>query len=92
MVSADILDCDRLAAIARHVCAEGCQLILGRGDAAPGQRFHFELPGFGLVSGTVQWVLKDRVGFAFDKPLCRVSEQVLNRQGGIMASLELVPA
>jgi len=60
------------AALAKHVSAEGCQFVFNEKRVAPGQRFRFKLEGFNPVIGTVRWVVTDRVGFAFDRPLSRV--------------------
>lgn len=64
-------------AVAKHVYAEGCQFIVAPDSIAPGQRFRFNLDGLGPVVGSVRWVVDDRVGFAFDRPLCRKSQEVL---------------
>jgi hypothetical protein len=35
-----------------------------------GDRFTFSVAGVQRVAGTVRWVVEDRVGFAFDRPIC----------------------
>lgn len=57
------------SAIARHVSAEGCQLLIDHDAVSQGQRFSLELVGRSAVSGAVRWVVGDCVGFAFDSPL-----------------------
>jgi hypothetical protein len=62
---------------ARHVSAEGCQLVVEREVPARGERFVFSLGGQAMVAGTVRWVVKDRVGFAFDQPIEREAQTAL---------------
>ena len=54
---------------ARHVCAEGCQLVTGTEQLSKGDRFAFLLNASDRVTGTVRWVVRDRAGFAFDAPI-----------------------
>ena len=65
------------AAVAKHVSADGCQLIVVREGIAPGQRFRFKLTDFAPVIGTVRWVTGKRVGFAFDMPIARPLQDAL---------------
>lgn len=65
-------------ALAKHVSADGCQFVVRREEFAPGQRLRFNLEGFEPVAGTVRWIVDDRVGFAFDRPLCRKSQEALS--------------
>ncbi|MEJ2409908.1 MAG: PilZ domain-containing protein [Novosphingobium sp.] len=76
-------------AVARHVFAEGCQLIVRRDRVAAGQRFRFNLEGSQPVIGTVRWVVEDRVGFAFDRPLSRQSQEALSSHCRAVHGLEL---
>ncbi|MCJ2177121.1 PilZ domain-containing protein [Novosphingobium album (ex Hu et al. 2023)] len=64
-------------AVAKHVSAEGCQFIVRPDNIEAGQRFRFNLEGLDPVIGSVRWVVGDRVGFAFDRPLSRGSQDVL---------------
>lgn len=89
MVSADVKDCAYGIAVARHVSADGCQLVMGQARTQPGQRFRFHLAGFAPVSGTVRWTVADRAGFAFDSPLCRSSLRILSGHGAAMQALQL---
>ena len=89
MVSAGIKDSAYGAAVAKHVCHEGCQLVLRQSRMEPGQRFRFHLAGFPPVSGTVRWTVADRAGFAFDSPLCRNSLRILSSHGAAMQALQL---
>lgn len=91
MALAGIKDCAYSAA-AKHVSAEGCQFVLGCDDAVPGQRFRFDLTGCGPVFGTVKWSVSDRIGFAFDHPLCSESLRVLIGRGDTTRGVELLPA
>ncbi|MCT2400701.1 PilZ domain-containing protein [Novosphingobium mangrovi (ex Huang et al. 2023)] len=77
------------AVVARHVSAEGCQLILKQDQVAKGQRFRFNLDGAGAVVGTVRWVVSDRIGFAFDQPLCRRTQDALANHCRVVHGLEL---
>lgn len=89
MVLAGIKDRAYTAAAARHISADGCQLVLGEANAAPGQRFRFDLAGFAPIIGTVRWIVADRAGFAFDQPLCSDSQRALAGRDGGMRGLEL---
>lgn len=73
-------DFTRTAIVARHISADGCQLVLGDEVVSPGARFGFHLAGFPPVHGTVRWIVADRAGFVFDRPLCRDSQRVLAGQ------------
>lgn len=76
-------------AVARHVCADGCQFVLKDDRVAPGQRFRFKLDGLAPVIGTVRWVVTDRIGFAFDRPLGRDTLDALSRHCRSVHGLEL---
>ncbi|SFG25341.1 PilZ domain-containing protein [Novosphingobium sp. CF614] len=89
MVSVRPKDSAYAAAMARHISADGCQFVLARDKVAPGQRFRFKLEGHEPVVGTVRWVVADRVGFAFDRPLGRDSQQALTDHCRVMHGLEL---
>ena len=68
-ISPQLSGADALEGIARHVAAEGCQFTLST-DAPPvGQPMVFVLSSGTAVSGTISWVLGNRIGFAFDRPL-----------------------
>lgn len=82
----------RAAAVPRHVCAEGCQLVVRHADVRAGQRLRFRLEGARAVAGTVRWVVGDRAGFAFDRPLSRDDASVLLRHGRDLPGLALYPA
>lgn len=90
MVSQRHSDCAYVAAVPRHVCAQGCQLVFGRDRVRPGERLRFSLET-GAVAGTVRWVVEDRAGFAFDRPLGRDSETALIRHGRSLHGLALFP-
>ncbi|GGN46919.1 hypothetical protein GCM10011349_14610 [Novosphingobium indicum] len=77
------------AALAKHVSAEGCQFVFNEKRVAPGQRFRFKLEGFDPVIGTVRWVVTDRVGFAFDRPLSRACQQALSEHCRTVHGLKL---
>jgi hypothetical protein len=85
-------DLARWTAVARHVCAEGCQLVLGAGGVSAGARLRFDLAGFPTVHGTVRWIVADRAGFVFDNPLCRDSQRALAGHGHIAEGVTLLPA
>ena len=92
VVSVDANELSRTAVVARHVCAEGCQLVLGGEEVYPGSRFRFDLAGFPPVHGTVRWIVADRVGFVFDRPLCRDSQRALAQDGRAVNGIALFPA
>jgi hypothetical protein len=59
-----------LRAVARHVSADGCQFTLSGALPEEGMRMFFTTRNGGeRVAGTVRWVLAERIGFAFDRPL-----------------------
>ncbi len=76
-------------ALAKHISAEGCQFIVRADSIATGQRFRFNLDGLEPVVGTVRWVVDDRIGFAFDRPLSRKSQDVLTSHCRSVLGLEL---
>lgn len=79
-------------ALPRHVSVDGCQLVLGGQGARPGQRFRLDLAGIAPISGTVRWAVADRVGFAFDRPLCPAGLSALSQRGTRVRELTLLPA
>ncbi|MFC0684813.1 PilZ domain-containing protein [Novosphingobium clariflavum] len=56
-------------ASARHISPEGCQLVIESSLLEKGLRLVMAMSGFARVTGTVRWVVGDRVGFAFDAPI-----------------------
>lgn len=80
------------AAVPRHVSADGCQLVLRGVGIRAGERLRFDLAGAGPVAGTVRWVVADRAGFAFDRPLSRDDASALLRHGRDLPGLALYPA
>lgn len=62
---------------ARHVCAEGCQFVTEREQLFKGERFTFVVDGSNRIAGTVRWVVRDRVGFAFDAPIAERTRTAL---------------
>lgn len=89
MVPAQHMDSVHTSAVAKHVCAEGCQFVIERDTVTAGQRFRFNLKGFEPVLGTVRWVVANRIGFAFDRPLCRGSQRALIDHCQVVHGLEL---
>ena len=67
------------AALAKHVSAEGCQFVFNEK----------RVEGFDPVIGTVRWVVIDRVGFAFDRPLSRACQQALSEHCRTVHGLKL---
>lgn len=81
------------AAVPRHVSADGCQLVLLRqATIRAGERLRFGLAGAEPVVGTVRWVVADRAGFAFDRPLSGDDASALLRHGRDLPGLALYPA
>ncbi|WP_067733345.1 PilZ domain-containing protein [Novosphingobium naphthalenivorans] len=76
-------------ALAKHVFAEGCQFVVREESITPGQRFRFNLEGLEPVIGTVRWVVQDRIGFAFDRPLNHKSQDALARHCRSVLGLDL---
>lgn len=66
---------------ARHVSAEGCQFVIDCEMPTKGERFAFSLDERITVAGTVSWVVKDRIGFAFDCPIGQDLRTALLAQG-----------
>lgn len=78
------------SALARHVSADGCQLVVEQRPVAAGQSFSFALDGHPPVRGTVRWVVKDRVGFAFDRPISRGAQSAMLLRSRVVQGLDLV--
>jgi hypothetical protein len=76
-------------AAARHVSADGCQLIVEREVLARGQRLAFDLDGSDRISGAVRWVLGDRAGFAFDAPIGSDTVRAIQCDARLADGLEL---
>jgi hypothetical protein len=55
-----------LEGMVRHVSEDGCQLILVGKAPNVGRRLSLESSPGVTISGTIRWVLGERVGFAFD--------------------------
>ncbi|MEE4453178.1 PilZ domain-containing protein [Novosphingobium resinovorum] len=77
------------SALARHVSADGCQFVVERSPIEQGQRLSFALEGYPPVLGTVRWVVKDRVGFAFDRPISRDAQSAMVRRSRVVQGLDL---
>lgn len=77
------------AAVAKHISAEGCHLIVAQENIVRGQRFRFNLAGFKPIIGTVRWVTGKHVGFAFDMPLTRASQEALIEHCRSMHGIDL---
>lgn len=92
MKSVEANDFMHTAIVARHVSADGCQLVLGGEEVSLGARFGFHLAGFPPVHGTVRWIVADRAGFVFDQPLCRDSQRALAGQAQPARGLALFKA
>ena len=55
-----------LRGIARHISAEGCQFVIVGKVPSIGRRVRLVVAPGVTVTGTIRWVLGERVGFAFD--------------------------
>lgn len=80
------------SAVARHVTAEGCQFVVERTGLAAGQSFSFTLDDHPPVRGTVRWVVRNRIGFAFDRPISHDTQAAMVRRSRVVQGLELQPA
>ncbi|MBT0668445.1 PilZ domain-containing protein [Novosphingobium profundi] len=76
-------------AVARHVSAAGCQLILENGALHVGQALGFSLEGAGWIRGQVRWILANHVGFAFDAMLDSGAQAILARHARESGRLDL---
>jgi hypothetical protein len=81
-------------AVARHVTSDGCQFVVESDVVAPeeiaqGQRFSFALDGHPPVRGTVRWVVHDRVGFAFDRPISHDAQAAMLMRSRVVQGVEL---
>lgn len=90
-LTCDRLDGEQLRGYPRHVTAEGCQFLLASGHAGADERKVFTLPGGARVAGTVRWILEERVGFAFDRPLDDATLAALSEEVAALTALDLVP-
>ncbi|GGC14271.1 hypothetical protein GCM10011494_36370 [Novosphingobium endophyticum] len=76
---------------ARHVSAEGCQFVVEREMPAKGERFAFHVDGRVAVTGTVRWVVSDRIGFAFDRLIDREMQTALLARSQGFRGIEIYP-
>ena len=76
-----------LKGIARHVSNEGCQFVLTGMAPQIGQRLTFALASEPAISGVIRWVLDDRIGFAFARP---ISGQAMAELTGHFATLKAI--
>lgn len=76
-------------AVARHVSADGCQLVVDMQNVEQGQRLSFALDGYPPVRGTVRWVVRDRVGFAFDRPISHDAQAAMLRRSRMVQGVDL---
>lgn len=79
----------KMEGVARHVSADGCQLVLAGKAPGVGQRFSLAAGRDPTISGTIQWVLGSRVGFAFDRPLDAATALGLSAHLAQFRTLEL---
>jgi hypothetical protein len=77
------------SAIARHISADGCQFVTGSAGIVEGQRFRFAPGGLAPISGTVRWVVGDRAGFAFDRPIPTEAQATMRQHRGIVEEIDL---
>lgn len=77
------------SATARHISAEGCQFVVGPDRIAEGQRLRFALEGHPAVRGTVRWVVGDRIGFAFDRPISHDAQKLMQERCRVVEAVEL---
>lgn len=77
--------------VARHVSADGCQVLLTAGSASALHRMMLSMPSGGLVGGTIRWVLADRLGFAFDAAIDAQALAELAGQGAQPNAVQLLP-
>lgn len=76
-----------LKGVARHVSGEGCQFVLIDNAPGVGQRLTFALACAPAISGVIRWVLGNRVGFAFDRP---ISDLAVAELTGYLAALQAI--
>lgn len=82
---------ETLEGAARHVSAHGCQFVLNGRAPAVGCRLAFATPAGAAVSGTIRWVLRDRIGFAFDRPIDADAIAGLPREATVLRAVGLLP-
>lgn len=80
----------RASGVARHVCADGCQFLIEKGALARGESLSFALDGHGVIRGRVQWVVRNRIGMAFDRALQRDTAVALAARGRVARTIDLV--
>lgn len=77
--------------VARHVSADGCQVLLTAGTAVAGRRMLLMMAADRCVGGAIRWVLPDRIGFAFDAAIDPDTIAELAGQGLQPRAVQLVP-
>jgi trans-2-enoyl-CoA reductase len=74
--------------IARHVCPDGCQFAILGVVPAVRERLRFSLASGLVITGSVSWVLGDRIALAFDQP---IGARTMSDLSGHLRSLTEVP-
>jgi hypothetical protein len=82
---------DVLAGIARHVSREGCQFVMTGKAPSVGRRLRVMMESGACVSGTIRWVLGERVGFAFDRAIDEAEVAGLTYHFAGVRVIELLP-
>lgn len=79
-----------LEGLVRHVSEDGCQLILMAKAPNVGRRLSFECAPGSTISGTIRWVLGDRVGFAFDQRISPEAVAQVTATGAQIKTIRLL--
>lgn len=78
-----------LQGVARHVTIDGCQFVLTGPRPEAGMRLSCRLSAHASVTGTVRWIVEDRIGFAFQHPLDAANLAELASHAAQVKAIEL---
>ena len=75
--------------VARHVSADGCQLVITGEAPGAGQRLSFAIECGATITGSIQWVVGSRAGFVFDHRIDAATATGLSNHLAKFRTLEL---
>jgi len=80
-----------LTGVARHVCVDGCQFVITGLSPSVRQRLSFSLASGTVITGSVSWILGDRIAFAFDRQITSTAMSALASHQSSLTAVTLSP-
>jgi hypothetical protein len=80
-----------LEGAARHVSSEGCQFVMSGKAPGLGRRLRVAAGPQWAITGTVRWVVGERIGFAFDQRIDAAAVIALADHFACARVIELLP-